>query len=64
MNEIKTERLTLKKCEIADKQRLIDLIGDFRVSETLSNVPYPYTDEDAEYWLNSVKTSEFKLNIF
>ena len=64
MIEIETERLTLKKLGISDKDRLIYLIGDSRVSETLSNVPYPYTDEDAEYWLNSVNTSEFKLNIF
>lgn len=64
MIEIETERLTLKKLGIADKERLINLIGDSRVSETLSNVPYPYTDEDAEYWLDSVKTSEFKLSIF
>ena len=61
MIEIETERLTLKKLGIADKERLINLIGDSRVSETLSNVPHPYTDEDAEYWLDSVKTSEFKL---
>jgi len=27
-------------------------------------VPYPYTDEDAEYWLDSVKASEFKHSIF
>ena len=64
MIEIETERLTLKKLGIADKEQLIDLIGDSRVSETLSNVPHPYTDEDAEYWLNSVNTSEFKLSIF
>ena len=64
MIEIETERLTLKKLGISDKDRLIYLIGDSRVSETLSNVPYPYTDEDAEYWLNSVNTSEFKLSIF
>ena len=64
MIEIETERLTLKKLGKANKKRLIDLIGDFRVSETLSNVPYPYTNEDAEYWLNSVNASEFKLSIF
>ena len=63
MLEISTDILTLKKFGSADKERLIDLIGDSRVSETLSNVPHPYTDEDAEYWLNSVKTSEFKLSI-
>ena len=53
--EIKTERLFLKKFSTSDKNSLIALIGDSRVSETLSNVPYPYTNEDAEYWLDSVK---------
>ena len=62
--EIKTERLTIKKIKKTDKKQLVDLIGDFRVSKTLSNVPYPYTDKDAEYWLNDAKNSKFKLNIF
>ena len=64
MIEIETERLTLKRLEIADIGRLIALIGDLRVSETLSNVPHPYTYADAEYWLNCGNTSEFQLSIF
>ena len=64
MIELSTERLTIKKLSRLDKARLIDLIGDPRVSETLSNVPYPYTDEDAEYWMGIVHSSEFNLNIF
>ena len=56
MIEIKTERLTLKKMGISDKDRLISLLGDSRVSQTLSNLPHPYTDEDAEYWLDIVIT--------
>ena len=64
MIEISTERLTIKKLTGLDKARLIELIGDLRVSETLSNVPYPYTDEDAEYWMGIVHSSEFNLNIF
>ena len=64
MIEIKTERLTLKKMGISDKDRLISLLGDSRVSQTLSNLPHPYTDEDAEYWLDIVNASEFKLSIF
>ena len=47
MIEIETERLTLKRLGIADKDRLIALIGDLRVSETLSNVPHPYTYADS-----------------
>ena len=64
MIEIETERLTLKKLRLADKERLVSLIGDVRVSETLIEVPHPYTDEDAENWLNIVNSSEFKLSIF
>ena len=64
MLELSTERLTIKKLSRLDKARLIDLIGDPRVSETLSNVPYPYTDEDAEYWMGIVHSSELNLNIF
>ena len=64
MRELSTERLTIKKLTGLDKARLIQLIGDPRVSETLSNVPYPYTDQDAEYWIRIVHSSEFNFNIF
>ena len=64
MIEISTERLTIKKLNALDKARLIELIGDLRVSQTLSNVPYPYSDEDAEYWMGIVHSSEVNLNIF
>ena len=63
MLELSTERLTIKKLSRLDKARLIDLIGDPRVSETLSNVPYPYTDEDAEYWMGIVHSCEYYLKI-
>ena len=64
MTKIETERLVLKKLVDADKERLVSLIGDFRVSKTLSNVPYPYTLDDADEWLKIVDNEEFNLNIF
>ena len=64
MIKIETERLILKKLVDADKERLVSLIGDFRVSKTLSNVPYPYTLDDADEWLKIVDNEEFNLNIF
>ena len=64
MIELSTERLTIKKLRGLDRARLVELIGDPRVSQTLSNVPYPYTDEDAEYWIGVVHSSELNLNIF
>ena len=64
MTKIETERLVLKKIVDADKERLVSLIGDFQVSKTLSNVPYPYTLDDADEWLKIVDNEEFNLNIF
>ena len=64
MTKIETERLVLKKLVQADKERLVSLIGDFRVSKTLSKVPYPYTLDDADEWLKIVDNEEFNLNIF
>ena len=61
---IETERLVLKKLVDTDKERLVSLIGDFMVSKTLSNVPYPYTLNDADEWLKIVDNEEFNLNIF
>lgn len=64
MIEIKTERLVLKKLDSADKERLVTLIGNSAVSKSMSNVPYPYTVDDAEKWLEIVNKEEFNLNIF
>ena len=64
MIEIKTERLILKNPSYSDKDRLINLIGDFRVSGKLSNVPYPYTEYDAHFWLKRVNKGKFNLGIF
>ena len=62
--KIETERLVLKKLVDTDRERLVSLIGDFMVSKTLSNVPYPYTLDDADEWLKIVDNEEFNLNIF
>ena len=64
MIKIETERLVLKKLVDADKERLVSLIGDFRVSKTLSKVPYPYTLDDADEWLERSHNQKFNLNIF
>ena len=64
MTKIETERLVLKKIVDADKERLVSLIGDFQVSKNLSKVPYPYTLDDADEWLERSHNQKFNLNIF
>ena len=62
--EIKTGRLVLKKPSRKDKQLLIDQIGDLEVSKWLSQVPYPYTEDDADDWINTIGRQELTFNIF
>ena len=62
--EIRTKRFTLKRLENHDKKQLIKVLNDYRVSDTLANVPYPYKGDDAEYWLNNVRNNKYALNIF
>jgi len=43
-----TERLEIRKLAINDKQALIKEIGNWEVAKYLANVPFPYSDDDAE----------------
>ena len=61
---LNTERLTLKKIDNCDKNRLVDLMKDSTIARYLSDVPFPYTETDADNWIERVKTEEFQLNIF
>lgn len=43
-----SDRLEVRPYRISDKESLIELIGDQLVSKWLLNVPYPYTEKDAD----------------
>ncbi|MFC2038342.1 GNAT family N-acetyltransferase [Chloroflexota bacterium] len=52
---IETDRLILRPFELDDAPVIRRFIGDWDVSNTLQNVPYPYEDGMAETW---IKTSD------
>ena len=62
--EIKTERLNLKKIEKKDLRVLVNHLNNWNVVKWLANVPYPYTFNDAEKWLDKSSKEELALNIF
>lgn len=62
--EIKTERLVLKKPRHKDKQLIVAQIGDWEVVKWLSQVPYPYTEQDADEWINTLSRQELTFNVF
>jgi len=65
MNEIKTNRLVLKKpTKKLSKKSIVSQIGDWEVAKWLSGVPYPYTEEKAEEWLNNINHDDLRFSIF
>jgi len=49
-----TERLRLRAMEERDMARVAELIGDWDVAKWLTRVPYPYSIDDARWWLDRV----------
>ena len=61
---INTERLNLKKIQKKDLKILVNHLNNWNVVKWLVNVPYPYTFNDAEKWLDKSSKEELALNIF
>ncbi len=50
-----TNRLILRSWEDSDKKDLIENINDLEVTKWLLVVPHPYTEKDANWWINHSK---------
>ena len=44
--------MKLRKFNLSDAERVADLVGDYEVSRWTSNIPYPYTVQDAIEWMS------------
>ena len=65
MNQIKTKRLVLKKpTKKINTKSIVSHIGDWEVAKWLSDVPYPYTEQKAEEWLNNINHDDLTFSIF
>ena len=60
--EIETNRLLLRKLSFEDIPKIIEYAGNKKVAEATLNIPHPYKEEDAIFWLNSANTG-FKKKI-
>lgn len=52
---IETERLILSQLEEKDTPFIIELLQHRIFSDLTSNIPYPYTEDDAKFWLKMSK---------
>jgi len=50
---IKTERLILGKVSFHDIPKIIEYAGNKKVAENTLNIPHPYGENDAVFWVNS-----------
>jgi [ribosomal protein S5]-alanine N-acetyltransferase len=49
---IKTERLILRNLKKSDAPSIAKYANDYEVSKWLAKMPYPYTVENANWWIN------------
>jgi len=50
--KLTTKRLTLGKIQISDIPKIVEYAGDKRVAEPTLNIPHPYQEKDAIWWIN------------
>ena len=53
--ELHTDNLIIKKPSEMHLNILIKELNNWNISQWLVNVPYPYTIDDAKYWLKKPK---------
>ncbi len=51
--EIETNRLVLGRLSFNDIPKIIEYAGNEKVAETTLNIPHPYQEKDAIFWINS-----------
>jgi len=61
---ITTLNLVLKKPNNKDITSLIEELNNWNISKWLVEVPYPYSINDANYWIKKTKEDEFSFNIY
>ncbi|WP_040362119.1 GNAT family N-acetyltransferase [Congregibacter litoralis] len=49
-------QLRLREFRAEDASRVAQLVGDKELSKWTSSIPYPYSLEDAQVWIESMKT--------
>ncbi|ASW75186.1 GNAT family acetyltransferase [Chryseobacterium piperi] len=50
---IETERLVLSQLEETDLPYIVEYLQEKVFSKLTANIPYPYSEKDAEFWLKS-----------
>ncbi len=56
--ELTTERLYLNSFEQSDKNKLVELLNEPRITATTAGIPYPFELKDAEAFLEKIESTK------
>ena len=62
--ELHTDNLVIKKSSEKHLKSLIKELNNWNISKWLIEVPYPYSIDDAKYWVKKTKQDQYSLNIY
>ena len=62
--ELHTDNLVIKKPSEKHLKSLIKELNNWNISKWLIEVPYPYSIDDAKYWIKKTKQDQYSLNIY
>ena len=62
--ELHTDNLVIKKPSENHLNSLIKELNNWNISKWLIEVPYPYSIDDAKYWVKKTKQDQYSFNIY
>lgn len=62
--QLTTERLILNRPVLSDKKEVMELMNDQEISENTHTIPYPYKEENADFWFTLIEDGFSKKNAF
>ena len=60
---LESRRLILRKFHIKDKKALINLLNHEEISKWIDNLPYPYLEKHAEWWVKKGSKKKYQFAI-
>ena len=60
---LESERLILRSYEDSDASDLVEGLNNIEVAKWMAGVPFPYTEEDAKYFISKSKNNDENVKI-
>lgn len=51
--KLESNRLILNRIRLSDVEKIVEYAGNIKIARYTLNIPHPYNEEDAVFWINS-----------